>query len=91
MYLLARQTNLHIIIPLKQFNSLNCVCYKHNIAKFDLPQLCETHKLQCHHRAMKELADQRKAIFVLNILKGLNQARIFKKSVILFWLLNMTI
>ena len=25
------------------------------------------------------------------VLKGLNQAKIFKKSVILFWLLNMTI
>ena len=30
-------------------------------------------------------------VFLLSTLKGLAQAKIIKKSVILFWLLNMTI
>ena len=40
---------------------------------------------------MKDVVYITAVICLLQVLKGLAQAKIIKKSVILFWLLNMTI
>ena len=55
-------------------NSVNFVCYKYKIGKSDLPHLspqCLKQVVHSHHRAMDNLANKLKAIFITNILNGM--------------------
>ena len=56
-------------------NSLNFVCYMYRVGKSDLPHLsphCVKQVVHSHHRAMDNLANKQKAIFITNILNDMH-------------------
>ena len=72
-------------------NARNCVVVED---EYNFLLICDDYKLLRHRYVTKHLPpyDETQNGFKIFInLKGLAQAKIIKKSMILFWLLNMTI
>ena len=64
-------------------NILNFVCHKYKIGKSDLPHLspqCLKQVVHSHHRAMDNLANKQKAIFITNILNDMHSHRFLNST-----------